>query len=78
MPKTKTVSTTDAIKMVGVSRATFWRLVKRYNIPTIEDVLDRRVKLIRREDVNKLLAFARHVRNGETPSTLEAFERRAS
>jgi ACT domain-containing protein len=78
MTKTKTVSTTEAINMVGVSRATFWRLVKRYNIPTIEDVLDRRVKLIRREDVNKLLTFARRVRNGETPSTPEAFERRAS
>jgi ACT domain-containing protein len=78
MSKTKTVSTTEAINMVGVSRATFWRLVKRYNIPTIEDVLDRRVKLIRREDVTKLLAFARRVRNGEIPSTPEAFERRAS
>jgi len=78
MSKTKTVSTTEAINMVGVSRATFWRLVKRYNIPTIEDVLDRRVKLIRREDVTKLLEFARRVRNGESPSTPEAFERRAS
>jgi ACT domain-containing protein len=78
MPKTKTVSTTEAINMVGVSRATFWRLVKRYNIPTIEDVLDRRVKLIRREDVTKLLAFAHRVRNGEVASTPEAFERRAS
>ena len=78
MAKTKTVSTTEAINMVGVSRATFWRLVKRYNIPTIEDVLDRRVKLIRREDVTKLLAFARRVRNGEVPATPEAFERRAS
>jgi hypothetical protein len=78
MSRNKTVSTTEAISMVGVSRATFWRLVKRYNIPTIEDVLDRRVKLIRREDVNKLLSFARSVRNGETASTPEAFERRAS
>lgn len=78
MPKSKTVSTTEAIAMVGVSRATFWRLVKRYHIPTIEDVLDRRVKLIRREDVDKLLAFARSVRNGESASTPEAFERRAS
>ena len=78
MSKTKTVSTTEAINMVGVSRATFWRLVKRFNIPTIEDVLDRRVKLIRREDVTKLLAFARSVRNGEATSTPEEFERRAS
>lgn len=64
--------------MVGVSRATFWRLVKRYHITTFEDVLDRRVKLIKREDVHKLLSFARSVRNGELPSTQEAFERRAS
>ncbi|HEY0173662.1 MAG TPA: hypothetical protein VGB98_21800 [Pyrinomonadaceae bacterium] len=63
---------------MGVSRATFWRLVKRYQITTFEDVLDRRVKLIKREDVDSLLAFARSVRAGEVPSTLEAFERRAS
>lgn len=78
MPKSKTVSTTEAIKLVGVSRATFWRLVKRYQITTFEDVLDRRVKLIRREDVDRLLAFARRVRQGEVASTPEAFERRAS
>lgn len=78
MPKSKTVSTSEAIKLVGVSRATFWRLVKRYQITTFEDVLDRRVKLIKREDVDRLLTFARQVRAGEVPSTLEAFERRAS
>lgn len=78
MPKSKTVSTSEAIRLVGVSRATFWRLVKRYQITTFEDVLDRRVKLIKREDVDRLLAFARRVRAGEVPSTLEAFERRAS
>ena len=78
MPKSKTVSTSEAIKLVGVSRATFWRLVKRYQITTFEDVLDRRVKLIRREDVDKLLALARRVRDGEVLSTQEALERRAS
>jgi ACT domain-containing protein len=78
MPKSKTVSTSEAIKLVGVSRATFWRLVKRYQITTFEDVLDRRVKLIRREEVDRLLAFARRVREGEVASTPEAFERRAS
>ena len=64
--------------MVGVSRATFWRLVKRYKIATFEDVLDRRVKLIKKEDVDRLLEFARSVRNGETPPTVEAFKKRAS
>jgi ACT domain-containing protein len=78
MPKSKTVSTSEAIKLVGVSRATFWRLLKRYQITTFEDVLDRRVKLIRREDVDKLLAFARRVRDGEVPPPQESFERRAS
>ncbi len=79
MSKSKTVSTTEAIKLVGVSRATFWRLVKRYNITTFQDVLDRRVKLIKREDVQRLLAFAQSVRNGEAPSTPDAYEeRRAS
>lgn len=74
----KTVSTAEAIKMVGVSRATFWRLVKRYNIVTFQDVLDRRVKLLKKEDVNRLLALARSVRNGESPSPLEEYEREAS
>jgi ACT domain-containing protein len=78
MSKSKTVSTTEAIKLVGVSRATFWRLVKRYSITTFQDVLDRRVKLIRREDLNKLLSLARSVRNGELPQAAEASERRAS
>ena len=78
MPKSKTVSTSEAIKLVGVSRATFWRLLKRYQITTFEDVLDRRVKLIRREDVDKLLALARRVRDGEVLSSQEALERRAS
>ena len=78
MSKSKTVSTTEAIKLVGVSRATFWRLVKRYNIATFHDVLDRRVKLIKREDVDKLLSLARSVRNGELPATSEAYKRRAS
>jgi ACT domain-containing protein len=78
MSKSKTVSTTEAIQLVGVSRATFWRLVKRYNITTFQDVLDRRVKLIRREDVQRLLSFAQSVRNGEETSTPEAYERRAS
>lgn len=74
----KTVSTTEAIKLVGVSRATFWRLVKRHQIATFQDVLDRRVKLIKKEDVHRLLSLARSVRNGEIPSTLEAYERKAS
>ncbi len=74
----KTVSTTEAISMVGVSRATFWRLVKRYQIATFQDVLDRRVKLVKKEDVNRLLSLARSVRNGEIPSTLETYEREAS
>ena len=78
MSKSKTVSTTEAINLVGVSRATFWRLVKRYNITTFQDVLDRRVKLIRREDLNKLLSMARSVRNGELPQAAETSKRRAS
>lgn len=78
MSKSKTVSTAEAIGLVGVSRATFWRLVKRYNIPTFQDVLDRRVKLIRRDDVNKLLSLARSVRNGELPSETKTPKRRAS
>lgn len=74
----KTITISEAIKLVGVSRATFWRLIQRHNIPTFQDVLDRRVKLIRREDLNKLLALAKSVRNGEILNEVKTPERLVS
>lgn len=70
----KTVSTTEAMKLVGVSRTTFWRLMKRYSIPTFEDVLDRRVKLVKKADMDKLMAFAISVREGNELANWENFD----
>ena len=78
MGMSKTVSTMEAIRLVGVSRTTFWRLVKRYGIPTFEDVLDRRVKLIKRDDLDKLLAFALSVREGDNATNWEGYQKRVS
>jgi ACT domain-containing protein len=74
----KTVSTTEAIRLVGVSRTTFWRLLRRYSIPNFQDVLDGRVKLIRKEDLERLKQFAEMVRAGESLPTVDAYRRMES
>ena len=42
----KTFTLTEAEKYLGVSRATLWRIIRQYKIPTYTDVLDRRVKRV--------------------------------
>ena len=44
----KTFTLTEAEKYLGVSRATLWRIIRQYKIPTYTDVLDRRVKRVLR------------------------------
>lgn len=62
-PKTFTLS--EAEKYLGVSRATLWRLLRQYEVTTFTDVLDRRVKRVRRSDIDQILAEADRVREGE-------------
>ena len=61
----KTLSLTEAEKYLNVSRVTLWRLIRQYKVPTFTDVLDRRVKRVRRSDIDQIQAEADRVREGE-------------
>ncbi len=47
------ISVDDAATDLGVSRATLWKWIKRYELPTFRFLGDRRT-FVQREDVNKL------------------------
>jgi hypothetical protein len=61
----KTLSLSQAEKYIGVSRATLWRIIRQYQIETQPDVLDRRIKRVRRADLDKVIEEANRVREGE-------------
>lgn len=61
----KTFTLTEAEKYLNVSRVTLWRLIRQYKVPTFTDVLDRRVKRVRRADIDQIQAEAERVREGE-------------
>jgi hypothetical protein len=61
----KTFSMTEAEKYLGVSRVTLWRIIRQHQIPTFTDVLDQRVKRVRRADLDDVKAKADRVREGE-------------
>lgn len=60
----KTFTLTEAEKYLGVSRATLWRIIRQYKIPTYTDVLDKRVKRVKRSDIDTVRAEAERVREG--------------
>jgi excisionase family DNA binding protein len=60
----KTLTLTEAEKYLGVSRATLWRIIRQYKIATYTDVLDRRVKRIKRTDIDTVRAEAERIREG--------------
>lgn len=60
----KTFTLTEAEKYLGVSRATLWRIIRQYKIPTYTDVLDRRVKRVRRTDIDTVRSEAERIREG--------------
>lgn len=68
MKKTKeaveTISLTEAQDRLGVARNTLWRIIKKYNITTFEDVLDSRVKRVRLKEIQQVLDDAERVRRG--------------
>jgi hypothetical protein len=47
-----------------VSRATLWRIIRQYKIATYTDVLDRRVKRVKRADIDTVRAEAERIREG--------------
>lgn len=60
----ETETLTEAQKRLGVARATLWRLIRKYNVETLPDVLDSRVKRVRRADIDRILEDADRVRRG--------------
>lgn len=60
----KTFTLTEAEKYLGVSRATLWRIIRQFKIPTYTDVLDRRIKRVRRTDIDTVRAEAERIREG--------------
>ena len=60
----KTFTLTEAERQLGVSRATLWRIIRQFKIPTYTDVLDRRIKRVRRSDIEMVKAEAERVREG--------------
>jgi transposase len=60
----ETETLTEAQKRLGVARATLWRLIRKYNIEALPDVLDSRVKRVRKADIDRILEDAKRVRRG--------------
>jgi hypothetical protein len=60
----KTFTLTEAEKYLGVSRVTLWRIIRQYKIATYTDVLDKRVKRVKRTDIDVVRADAERVREG--------------
>ena len=60
----ETLTLTEAQKLLGVARNTLWRVIRRYDIPTFNDVLDSRVKRVRVSDIERVLEEAEKVRRG--------------
>lgn len=60
----ETLTLTEAQQQLGVARNTLWRIIKKYNISTFNDVLDSRVKRVRLADIQHVLEEAERVRRG--------------
>jgi len=50
------VTMREAQEILGVSNFTIWQMVKDGRLPTFRSEVDRRKKLIRRSDLNTMLA----------------------
>ena len=60
----ETLTLTAAQEMLGVSRTTLWRIIRSYQIQTLTDVLDTRLKLVKKSDIERVLEDAEKVRRG--------------
>lgn len=57
MPEMLTLG--EAVAYVGISRATLWRMIQRGELHTKVNVLDRRQRLVPKEELDRLLAEGR-------------------
>jgi predicted DNA-binding protein (UPF0251 family) len=60
----KTETLKRARERLGVSRTALWRLIRKYKIEVVNDVLDGRAKRVRVADINRVIEEARRIRNG--------------
>jgi predicted DNA-binding protein (UPF0251 family) len=60
----KTETLKEARVRLGVSRTALWRLLRKYGIKVVDDVLDGRAKRVRTADIDKIIEEARRVRSG--------------
>jgi predicted DNA-binding protein (UPF0251 family) len=60
----ETLTLTAAQETLGVSRTTLWRIIRSYQIQTLTDVLDTRIKLVKKCDIERVLEDAEKVRRG--------------
>lgn len=60
----KTETLKEARKRLGVSRTALWRLIRKYEIEVVDDILDGRAKRVRVADIDRIIEEARRVRSG--------------
>ena len=54
-PDAEYVTVQEAARMLGMARMTFWRRLQEGTMPVYRSERDRRVKLVRRTDVEALM-----------------------
>lgn len=61
-----TQSLSEAQKTLQISRTTLWRILRKYGVEVVEDVLDARIKRVRVTDLKRIQTDAERVRKGLT------------
>ena len=59
-----TQSLSEAQKTLQISRTTLWRILRKYGVEVVEDVLDARIKRVRVTDLKRIQTDAERVRKG--------------
>ena len=54
----------EAQQRLKISRTTLWRVLRKYQIVVLEDVLDARVKRVRATDIERIQVEADNIRKG--------------
>jgi predicted DNA-binding protein (UPF0251 family) len=59
-----TLTLGEAQRAFGVSRTKLWRLISKFEIPVVTDLMDERIKRVKASDVNRVLQEAEKVKRG--------------
>jgi len=60
----RTETLKHARERLGVSRTALWRLIRKYGVEVVDDILDGRAKRVRVADIDRIIEEARRVRSG--------------